>query len=233
VVLQKLDQCSLACAAVTCSQLSNAALAAISKVSVHCSTLDTYASFSTWMQQHTTSLPNLTQCSISSTNALAYDAVHLINLPCPQLRQLHLQNVRVQLEPADGCPGVLHDCSDLEALDLTGCDADDVRAAAALMPALPRLRSIVVDRVYGMPDIMLSEGAQLSVQLTHLSLDMHGLQAEEVSKLSQLSGLVNLQHLKLVQIPGLPGGLPSQPLCLTAADEAHMPGRHLLTGPAI
>lgn len=60
LVLQKLDQCSLACTAVTCSMLSKAAPAASRAVTVHCSTPDTLSSFSGWLALlSSTSLANL------------------------------------------------------------------------------------------------------------------------------------------------------------------------------
>lgn len=64
LVLQKLDQHSLACTAVTCSALSKAAPATTRLVSITSDNTDTIDSFSSWLQRHSTRLASLQLCSI-------------------------------------------------------------------------------------------------------------------------------------------------------------------------
>jgi hypothetical protein len=68
-------------------------------------------------------------------------------LPCPQLRQLHANRATLQLEPADGSPGLLHDCTALTALHLQHCKVQDSHAAFAAIAALPELRNLVVEEL--------------------------------------------------------------------------------------
>lgn len=65
---------------------------------------------------------------------------------------------------------------------------------------------------YDLQAVRLLDKQQLTSQLTHVSLDCHGITAEATAGLAQqLAGLANLAHLVLSRLPHeLPGGLPSQ-----------------------
>lgn len=120
LVLQKLDVCSLACTAVSCRALNHAGKAAIIKIAMHCSSPATLKGFTFWLKHHSSSLTSLVQCSIAG--ALG-SGLCLGSLPgiCPQLCQLHLENIYLEADAATGCPGVLSDCTGLTALDLQSC----------------------------------------------------------------------------------------------------------------
>jgi hypothetical protein len=98
-----------------------------------------------------------------------------MNLPCSQLRSLQLNNLRVQLEPTDSCPGVLHDCTGLTALDLEDCHLkldDAALAVVAALPELQRLRFAWLENSFpGRPSIPVF---QHPLQLTHLSIALVG-----------------------------------------------------------
>jgi hypothetical protein len=215
LVLQKLDQCSLACAAVTCSKLSHAVPANTSKLDVHCRTSDGLNSMLIWLERHSNSLTSLELCSTAPYRWAA--EVELQGLSCPQLRQLCLDRISWQLEPADGCPGVLHGCTGLTALDVSTSGGRNAPATAAAIAALTDLRSLQL--VLGND---LQSNMQCPTQLTRLSLEWPGgLGPTGAARLSQLSGLVNLEHLRLSQLPcdGVPGGVPSQ---LTKLTRLHL-----------
>jgi hypothetical protein len=141
-------------------------------------------------------------------------------LSCPNLRQLHLGDFQVQVEPAGGY-GVLHDCTGLTALHLDRCHVEDFSSAFAAIAALPELCSLNLERTVSDQDSLspFAELQQLS-KLTHLSIDMQdiSLSTEQSRQLSQLSALVNLECLSLVNLhfSGVPGGLPSQLVNLTS-----------------
>jgi hypothetical protein len=142
-------------------------------------------------------------------------------LPCPQLSQLHLKGVTVQLEPADGFPGVLHHCTSLTALELQHCSVKDTQAAATAIAAWSGLRSLIlVDFSSVEHDASIAGELQLPLQLTHLSLDCSNVEPGGMAHLSKLSALLDLAHLKLTfpAYQGLPGGIPSQLLKLTCLD---------------
>jgi hypothetical protein len=65
LVLQQLDQCSLACTAVTCHKLRLVAPAAFSKVAVHLTIPHTFQSFSRWERRHFSRLANLRELSMA------------------------------------------------------------------------------------------------------------------------------------------------------------------------
>jgi hypothetical protein len=128
IILQQLDPCSLASTAVTCSRLRQSIPAQISKVTVqHPRTSSGFSSFVRWLERYTPTLTNLTQCSIMGRYRPGYGGeTAVLRLP-PQLRQLLLQTLKVQLGPQAGTqgsfPGVLQDCSRLTALHLQDCSA--------------------------------------------------------------------------------------------------------------
>jgi hypothetical protein len=140
--------------------------------------------------------------------------MQLSDLPFPQLRQLRLKGIEVQLEPTWDSLGVLHHCTGLTALELQGCRVRDARAAFAAIAALTGLQRLVLEWTRGGLHLFWSQ-LQLPSQLTYLSLD--NPDNEEAQRLNQLSSLVDLQHLKLAGMSwfGLPGGLPSQLAKLT------------------
>jgi hypothetical protein len=220
LVLQKLDQCSLACAAVTCSKLRHAVPAHISKLEVQCRTSEGCSSMFRMLEQHSTSLTSLKLCHFWSCDAGdCWDhGLTLQKLSCPQLRQLSLDGVDWQLEPAGSCPGLLHYCTALAALDASKFGVESIPAATVALAELTDLRSLQL--TLGGDRLLLD--LQQSTQLTYLSLNWRGgLRAEDAVKLIQLSGLVNLQHLKLSQLPchGVSGGVPSQ---LTKLTRLHL-----------
>jgi hypothetical protein len=170
LVLQQLDRCSLACMAVTCSRLNRAVLASTSELEVRCSSQQQLDRFIHGLERCSTYLTNLSQCSIAGA---LHNHPRLHSLPGPQLKQLRLQYLEMQLGPADGSPGVLHDCSGLTALDIQGCGMQDVPAAAAAISALPglqRLRLAWVRTLQQGPTLWVQ--LQHPAQLTHLSIEM-------------------------------------------------------------
>jgi hypothetical protein len=240
LVLQNLDQGSLACTAVTCSTLRKAVFKTITRLAVHCRVQGPLRSLLDWSEKPSSSLSDLQQCSIIN-NAEEWDAPPCLpNLPCPQLRQLHqlhVESLIVHLEPAGGLPGVLHACSGLTELHLQGCLVRDGPAAAAAIAALHKLQSLKLAELWSVQPIAqpirpLFEELRLPLQLTHLSLGLRNaewyedLSAEAAANLSQLSGLVNLAHLRLIGVPrsALPGGFPLQLVRLTSLDISYDSG---------
>jgi hypothetical protein len=134
LVLQQLDLCSLACLAVTCSSLRQAVLAYYTHATVRCTNPDILVSFNSWVGHHHTSLTNLCQCSIIGKRDLQQD---ISDLRCPQLCQLHLQVLKLQLGPAEGCPCVLHHCSGLTALHLHQCTCISAQCQMQPQPLQP------------------------------------------------------------------------------------------------
>lgn len=218
LVLQQLDKCSLACTAVTSRGLSNAVLAAAHKIEVRCSDEDTFKSIRTWIGRNSSSLNSLTELKLERDPSICKDELMLRSLPCQGLRELQLTHFDVQLEPADGYPGVLHECSSLTALGLEHCSVGNADAASAALKALPQLQSLglVLNRYSAGIGPLFP--VQLPVQLKQLGLWCIGCSAPQIAVLSQLSSLVNLQELALVMLPvgGIPGGVPSQLTKLTA-----------------
>jgi hypothetical protein len=169
------------------------------------------------MQRHSSSMVHVMQCCVTGFASTPT----IYSVPCPKLRQLHLQNVEVQLGPADGRPGVLSGCAGLTELAMQGCAVHGVPAAAAFPAALPGLQSLTLAKNYVMGDICLLAELQKLTQLTHLSIKSYGVKQES---LGQLSALVNLRHLTLQPLliddgPDVfPGGLPSQLARLTSLE---------------
>jgi hypothetical protein len=152
LVLQKLDPCSLARTALSCSTLSDMVPAAFSRVALHCIAPKTYTRFTRWLQRHNTKLASLMQLSLSADfSRFAWGGPsqpsHLEQLPCPQLRQLRLQNMCAQFEPAGKYKGLLHACSGLTALGLQDCRVPDIHAAMAVITALPALQHLEVQHL--------------------------------------------------------------------------------------
>jgi hypothetical protein len=245
-VLQQLDLCSLASLAVSCSEFRQAIPASMCQLSVRCNSWEAFNSFSSWLQQNRANLDNMTQCSVvsiwqeksrinvhSTLQSLfqrmpgpSSRILHL--LPCPQLRQLQLKDLHVQLAPSEGCPGVLHDCTGLTSLDLQGCWVPDMHTSMAAIAALPELQSLNmghIDISDGRGLLLLPE-LQHASQFTRLGLTFRSVGAQGMAQLSQLSAMVNLQHLRLTQLhsQGVPGGVPPQLVkltCLHVSYNAH------------
>jgi hypothetical protein len=113
---------------------------------------------------------------------------------------------------------MLHDSTNLTALDLQGCQMQNADAAFAAIATLPDLQSLCLAQILGLnwPAVQLSQLKSPS-KLTSLSIQAWGYHAEH---LSQLSALSNLQRLHLHGLPSekVSGGLPSQLAKLTSLD---------------
>jgi hypothetical protein len=147
LVLQKLDPCSLACAAVACSRLSTAVPAHNSQLAVRCSSPDSFQGLLSWLDKHSTSLTNVTNCSIDkcfsdTAEGIEPQAESWLRLPFLHLCELDLKGVTVQLEPSHSSTGVLQQCPSLVTLSLKDCTVQDASAAFAAISALPQLRSL-------------------------------------------------------------------------------------------
>lgn len=86
-------------------------------------------------------MAHVTQCSIDGEYASCTN-MHSMTVACPQLRQLQLRDVGVQLGRSDGCPGVLQDCTGLTRLGLQDCTVHDGPAASEVLEALPDLQHL-------------------------------------------------------------------------------------------
>jgi hypothetical protein len=251
-VLQQLDQCSLASTAATCSKFRSDIPAVASKVEVTGTTLQMYASFEARLMRHSTSLTQLEQCCIKLRPSSTQDSDSDLPPPSPgsrpkglesmpkpglsaefslphqlpQLRQLHLQGLVVQLGPTNSSPGVLQQCNGLTALDLESCELQAPSTAVAAIAALPGLRSLRLASTHTdrhvaaqFPVGMLLSELQHAPHLTHLSFDFDGCSPPplEVEELRQLSAFVKLQQIELGHVPtaGLPDGVPAQLVGLT------------------
>jgi hypothetical protein len=184
-------------------------------VQAHCGSPETANSLGSWLKSHSSTLVDITHCSIAGVQGNRLKLHHLIG---PALRQLHLHNCDLQLGPAGTNHGVLQDCTSLTALELVCCVVQDAPAAAAAsaIAALPELQSLKLAHVPGVQgDLVLT---------LQLSLACQALQPGQVENLRQLSGCVNLRHLQLTDLPsdGVPGGLPSQLVKPTCLDVAYM-----------
>jgi hypothetical protein len=201
LVLQLLTPCSLASTAVACSRLRKAAPAHISEVVVRCRTVDTFHSANLWLAQHSSSLTRLVICG---PTCVWGNKPKLNRLPCPQLRDLHLENLEV--ESVNGLPSVLQDCSRLTALDLQHCKVHGMCEAMAALPQLQHLDLTVTGHIF--PNFKHPQ------KLTHLKISATSSSSKD---LAQLSTLVNLEHLTVSAIPreGVLGGWPSQLVKLT------------------
>jgi hypothetical protein len=185
--------------------------------------------FVAWLRQQRDSLISLAKCSIGigflkasvwsdlqwrAKLACSEDWVLLTSLPCPQLRELHLSTLKVQLEPSDGCQGVLHDCKSFTALHLEACIAADMHTAAAAIAALPELCSLTfLTEAHPRTDPSVHNPVgghvqtekqfqpgdlQACTKLRKLCLHLaHGVRQEQVT---QLSALRSLEHLELPRL---------------------------------
>jgi hypothetical protein len=201
--------------------------AAFSRVALHCIAPKTYTRFTRWLQRHNTKLTSLMQLSLSADfSRFAWGGPsqpsHLEQLPCPQLRQLRLQNMCAQFEPAGKYKGLLHACSGLTALGLQDCRVPDIHAAMAVITALPALQHLEVQHLLegqrfhfrGKAGSCFRE-VQCPERFTHLGLDCTA--NTDLEQLRQLTAFVNLKHLGLTGLGvGVPSGLPWQLVQLTS-----------------
>jgi len=156
-----------------------------------------------WMQQHGQHLTSL---------QLGVRYGTLTQLPCPNLCELDLADIKVQLSASSTQPGVLHSCTRLTKLLLYYCPLTDGHSSLAALSALVALQHLELT----MGDVV-SESTDGSfipstlTQLTHLCLkNVGGLL--DTDSLRHVSCLVNLQELQLelrdTNIPLLPNTTP-------------------------
>jgi Leucine-rich repeat (LRR) protein len=226
LILQNLDQYSLACTAVTCSTLSDMAVIPLSKVWVPCSIAGADTdSLASWHERHGTSIAQMTECSfVGDPTGIA----HLSKPPGPGLRQLQLQDISSQLQHGGSC--VLRDCTSLTTLNMQDCMVSDASAAAASIAAMPELCSLALAWSEGESKALQSASGRSLIQVLQLpsTLTYLSLQAPSMGcdRMGELSALVNLQHLTLQRLspPGVPAGLPAQLVRLTCLEAAFQPG---------
>jgi hypothetical protein len=203
LVLQKLDPCSLASTAVSCSKLSSAIPAHMSQVVVRCSSTVDYDNLISWLNQRSSNLVNMTSLTQRRLST-CWKRQHLGHLPCSQLHQLILQGMDLQLEPTFSSSGLLQDVTGLAALDLEDCLVENMPAAFTAISALPKLRHLRLMNVRDKQGGFLISKVHPMLELTHLSLDMTGRKVQvdpTVGFLGQLAATVNLQHLSLDGFP--------------------------------
>jgi hypothetical protein len=223
-ILQGLDQCSMACAAVTCSRLRNAAPASTRGLALRFRKQESVSSFNLWLERHTSSMAGFTELSVTKSAQCDGSQLSLVWPPCPQLRQLQLQGRHtLELVPApggglqQGWQGLLSSFTALTALtvDCIVLDSSDAIAAVAASPKLQHLSW------QGKTYWHDCAGLQPPTGLTHLCLKCCGHDSPPNALgqfLGQLSALVKLEHLQLKGIPSfnqLPCGLLSQLAKLT------------------
>jgi len=142
-----------------------------------------------WMTLHGRHLTSL---------QLSFSGGTLTQLPCPNLRELDLGYMQVQLSASSTQLGVLHSCTRLTKLTLVYCRLTDGQSSLAAL-SLVGLQHLTIDGVDSgsfddscMPSTVL----QHLTQLTHLSLDSVD-QLLNADSLQQTSCLVNLQELNI------------------------------------
>jgi len=151
-----------------------------------------------WMQQHG---QHLTSLLLSAFGAQSGGT--LTQLPCPNLRELDLRKMRVQLSASSIQPGV-HICTRLTKLNLISCCFTPGHIGLAALPALVGLQHLVLTMnpieptVSGVvcESVLPSTVVQYLTQLTHLSLMSAG-RLLNTDSLQHTSCLVNLQELHI------------------------------------
>jgi hypothetical protein len=156
--------------------------------------------------------------------------LRLESLPCPQLRELRLQHIAVQLGSGEGHPSVLQGCTCLTALHLHMCNTfreslipttSGAQWNAAIL-VLTELRSLRLHDHYKASSVVLMNMWRLS-KLTDLDLAI-GIKSCPAplygACLHQLSALANLEDLVLAKIPTgkVSDSLPSELVKLTHLD---------------
>jgi hypothetical protein len=208
LVLKQLDACDLFSTAASCRTLNQLVPAHIRAMSVHCGGSESYdGAFKLfWLGQHSSSLTKLTTLCFKVVQWLdiSEGCRPICHLPghWPQLRGLCIwghtqQGLRLQLEPAAGSPGVLHDCTGLTGLSLLTCILQDSGAAFAAIAALRQLQSLYLGSIEdgsGMPfpaQLQHSEFGVCESQLTELTLSFKSCRHDAVPHhLSHLSAFV-------------------------------------------
>jgi len=127
----------------------------------------------------------------------------LTQLPCPNLRELDLGHMQVQLSASSTQQGVLHSCTRLTKLLLQYCQFADGHSSLAALSALVRLQHLELQGIMGAVvsgstdgSFMPSTALQHLTQLTHMSLRYVG-RLLNADSLQHVSCLVNLQELDL------------------------------------
>jgi hypothetical protein len=158
LVLQQLGTCSLASISATCKKGRAAVSASAKEVTVRCSSQQTVNSFMQWLEHNSNSLVQLTRCSVARFGWPS--KANMSRLPCSQLHHLQLGSLQLQLQLGDGCPGVLHDCTGLTALDMQHCRVEDQDAGAAFaaIAALPELQRLCLNNTFSLP---VGSGSQI------------------------------------------------------------------------
>jgi len=125
----------------------------------------------------------------------------LIQLPCPNLRELNLSYIKLQLSGSSTQPRVLHSCTRLNKLLLQYCQFVDGHSSLSALSSLVPLQhlELIMGAVVSRPtnDACLpSTLLQHLTELTHLCLQ-HADQLLNADSLQHASCLVNLQELHI------------------------------------
>jgi len=121
-----------------------------------------------WMQQHGQNLSSLQLGVYGGQSGRT-----LTQLPCPNLRELDLRYMQVQLSASSTQPGVLHSCTRLTQLLLHHCPFANGHSSLSALSSLVGLQHLAIMAVaHGSTDASLMPPTVLQhlTQLTHLSL---------------------------------------------------------------
>jgi len=147
-----------------------------------------------WMLQHGQHLTSL---------QLVAPGGALTQLPCPNLRELDLAHITIQMSASSTQPGVLHSCTRLTKLLMSYCQfADGHSLCCGSLAALSALVGLQHLSIWGDASESTDDGflpstvLQHLTQLTALHLDSAGQLLNDDS-LQHTSCLVNLQQLGL------------------------------------
>jgi len=129
----------------------------------------------------------------------------LTQLPCPNLRELDLGLMRVQLSASSTQPGVLHSCTRLTRLMLIACTLSNGHSSLAALSALKGLQKLTLHMdPFQLPasesadhSFMHSTVLQHLKQLKHLELK-NAERLVNTDSLQHASCLVNLQELDII-----------------------------------
>jgi len=151
----------------------------------------------------------------------------LTQLPCPNLRELDLGNMQVQLSASSTQPWVLHRCTRLTKLCLMSCQFDNGHSSPAALSSLVRLQNltiVTVDSKSTSDTFMPSSVLQHLTQLTRLFLMYPYVPVLlSMESLQHTSCLVNLQELHITgsSFPLSPSTTPGLSR-LTALRKVHL-----------
>jgi len=149
-----------------------------------------------WMLQHGQHLTSLD---------LSVPGGTLTQLPCPNLRELDLHDMKVQLSASSTQPGVLHSCTRLTKLVLFFCQFTVGHSSLAALSSLVLLQHLHLIMSSVQPTVsgfvyetaMPSAALQHLTQLTYLCLQQAG-RLLNTDSLQHTSCLVNLQELHII-----------------------------------